>query len=356
MKLLSIIAHRTSRIATQRPSRFLLHHWGKRRVIIPEPSATDSRKLTVIEFLNRHKWSFLPGTFFLLAFAQEDQFWLRSLCILGSVCGIAYHTSYTHVAKRGVIPAAFNMAYVILHLGFMYKIYLETRPVQLEPLQQMCHDQTFSGLLSKRDFKRFVDETGEFVNITRTETLDHKDHMYLVVQGQIGVYYGNFCVARSEKGFLGEMGYLQSHMGIKLIKSYNDARQKGLIRLIALEDTTALKVEKSKLKELLDAEPTIKSGMLSVWAMQHMKLLQTQAIERYVLVSGDYDLLLECLLDPRTVTNDDLKVLKKYRTYHDINDEAHVNSLKQLGWSVERLDDFIKTNEEKLARGEELIS
>ena len=91
------------------------------------------------------------------------------------------------------------------------------------------------------------------------------------------------------------------------------------------EDSTVFRINKSKLKELLDDQSTIKAGLLSIWATQHMKSLQTQSIERYVLVSGDYDLLLECLLDPRTVTSDDLKVLEKYRAYRDINDEGKID-------------------------------
>lgn len=336
----------------------LLHKLYKRNVIIPEraePSGFESQNLGFFQFLNRHKWSFVPGAMFLIAFWQDDQFLLRLFCILGSVGGVAYHVSYTHAARRGVIPAAFNVAYILLHVGFMYKIYLSTLPVRLEPHEQMCFDeQNFSSVMSRTDFKKFVDETSEFVSFKKLDVLDDP-YMYLIVKGQVGVFYGNFCIARSDSGFLGEMGYLQSHMGVKLIKSYNEARDKGIIRLVVLEDTTCLRINKATLKELLDNSNTIKAGLLSIWATQHMKSLQTQSIERYVLVSGDYDLLLECLLDPRTVTSDDLKVLQKYRSYRGINDEAHRNSLQNIGWTEEDINDMIRINEEKLDRGEKLI-
>lgn len=355
MKIPLLLGRRLLR-PLQRRAHPLLNQISKRRVIVPEPSASSSKNLNVLQFINRHKWSFIPGSMFLIAFWQEDQFLIRMFCIFGSVFGVAYHVSYSHAARRGLIPAGFNVAYILLHVGFMYKIYLSNLPVKLEPFEQMVYDnQTFSSLMSKADFKKFVDETSEYVTLNKRDVLEHKDHMYLIVNGQIGVFYGNFCIARSDSGFLGEMGYLQSHMGIKLIKSYNEARQKGIIRLVVLEDTQAFRIKKNKLKELLEDEPTIKSGLLSIWSTQHMKSLQHQSIERYVLVSGDYDLLLECLLDPRTVTSEDLKVLEKYRKYRDINDEAHRNSLRNIGWTEENLNDIIRINEEKLARGEKLI-
>lgn len=325
-------------------------------MIVPEPTGAEATNLNVFQFLNRHKWSFVPGGFFLIAFWQADQFLLRLFCIMGSVGGVAYHVSYTHAAKRGVIPAAFNIAYIILHIGFMYKIYLSNLPVQLQPHEQMVWDeQNFASLMTRADFKKLLDETSEYTSYNKRDVLEHDKYMYLIVNGQVGVFYGNFCIARSDTGFLGEMGYLQSHMGVKLIKSYNDAREKGIIQLVVLEDGNLLKIDKSKLKSLLDENSTIKAGLLSIWSTQHMKSLQTQSIERYVLVSGDYDLLLECLLDPRTVTSDDLKVLEKYRAYRDINEEAHRNSLKNIGWTEKNLRDIIAINEEKLTRGESLI-
>lgn len=357
MRLVTAIASRKFlRPNIIRRGSLFLQKYSQRNVIIPEPSGIQAQNLTIPQFLNRHKWSFVPGGFFLIAFWQNDQFLLRLFCILGSVGGVAYHVSYTHAARRGMIPAAFNVAYIVLHIGFMYKIYLSNLPIKLQPHEQMCFDeQNFSSLMSRVDFKKFIDETTEYVTFKKRDVLEHSENMYLIVNGQIGVFYGNFCIARSDSGFLGEMGYLQSHMGVKLIKSYNEARQKGIIRLVVLEDSTVFRINKSKLKALLDDQSTIKAGLLSIWATQHMKSLQTQSIERYVLVSGDYDLLLECLLDPRTVTSDDLKVLEKYRAYRDINDEAHRNSLKNIGWTQENLDDIIRINEEKLARGEKLI-
>jgi len=145
----------------------------------------------------------------LAAFMAKKIVWLRILTITANTLVIPYYLYF-------VDPPLWNSIfwvgiYTLINLVMLFIIYLESRPVELNDLEQKIYDQTFKSL-EPRVFKKLIDH-GSLENlqpevnlVTRDSDLDS---LMLVVEGEAEVVlkHGEQLIIPTG-GFIGEQSFI----------------------------------------------------------------------------------------------------------------------------------------------------
>jgi len=147
--------------------------------------------------------------FFVLAFMAKKIVWLRLLTITGMMVSLPY---YLYFQEAPLWNNFFWVCiYAFINLVMLFIIYLESRPVSLDDLEQKIYDRTFKSL-EPRVFKKLFDhgsleELQPEVNlVTRDSELDS---LMLVVEGEAEVVlkHGEHLIIPTG-GFIGEQSFI----------------------------------------------------------------------------------------------------------------------------------------------------
>ena len=128
---------------------------------------------------------------FLFAFIARKIVWLRGLTVLGYLISMPYF--YFYFENPLWINLGWTSLYTVINLVMLFLIYLESRPVKFNDLEQEIYDRTFKSLKPK-EFLHLI-EHGSFDELQpeiRLVTRDtHLEKLMLVVEGQAEVVLKN---------------------------------------------------------------------------------------------------------------------------------------------------------------------
>ena len=146
---------------------------------------------------------------FLFAFIARKIVWLRTLTVLGYIIGMPYFFFYFD--KPLWINLGWTGLYTVINLIMLFLIYLESRPVKFNDLEQKIYDRTFKSLKPK-EFKHlighgYLEELQPDVGLVTRDT--HLEKLMLVVDGQAEAVLKNGDeVDIPAGGFIGEQSFL----------------------------------------------------------------------------------------------------------------------------------------------------
>ena len=148
-------------------------------------------------------------TIYLAAFLAKRIVWLRILTITGNFLIVPY---FLYFHETPLWNSFFwTVIYTVINLVMLFIIYLESRPVSLDDLEQRIYDRTFRSL-EPREFKKLIDhgsleEIQPEVNlVTRDSELDS---LMLVAEGEAEVVlkHGEHIIIPTG-GFIGEQSFI----------------------------------------------------------------------------------------------------------------------------------------------------
>ena len=146
---------------------------------------------------------------FLFAFIARKIVWLRSLTVLGYIISMPYF--YFYFENPLWINLGWTSLYTVINLIMLFLIYLESRPVKFNDLEQKIYDRTFKSLKPK-EFKHLMDhgsieELQPDLGLVTRDT--HLEKLMLVVEGQAEVVLKNGDeVDILAGGFIGEQSFI----------------------------------------------------------------------------------------------------------------------------------------------------
>ena len=146
---------------------------------------------------------------FLFAFIARKIVWLRSLTVLGYIISMPYF--YFYFENPLWINLGWTSLYTVINLIMLFLIYLESRPVKFNDLEQKIYDRTFKSLKPK-EFKHLI-EHGSIEELQPDVALvnrnTHLEKLMLVVEGQAEVVLKNGDeVDIPAGGFIGEQSFI----------------------------------------------------------------------------------------------------------------------------------------------------
>ena len=148
-------------------------------------------------------------TIYLAAFLAKKIVWLRLLTITGNFLVVPYFLYFHETPLWNSF--VWMCIYTVINLVMLFIIYLESRPVSLDDLEQRIYDRTFKSL-EPRVFKKLIDhgsleEIQPEVNlVTRDSELDS---LMLVAEGEAEVVlkHGEHIIIPAG-GFIGEQSFI----------------------------------------------------------------------------------------------------------------------------------------------------
>jgi len=146
---------------------------------------------------------------FLFAFIAKKIVWLRSLTVLGYIISMPYF--FFFFENPLWINLGWTSLYTVINLIMLFLIYLESRPVKFNDLEQKIYDRTFKSLKPK-EFKHlighgYLEELQPDVGLVTRDT--HLEKLMLVVEGQAEVVLKNGDeVDIPAGGFIGEQSFI----------------------------------------------------------------------------------------------------------------------------------------------------
>ena len=146
---------------------------------------------------------------YLAAFLAKKIVWLRLLTITGNFLIVPYFLYFHETPLWNSF--VWTCIYTVINLVMLFIIYLESRPVSLDDLEQRIYDRTFKSL-EPRVFKKLIDhgsleEIQPEVNlVTRDSELDS---LMLVAEGEAEVVlkHGEHIIIPAG-GFIGEQSFI----------------------------------------------------------------------------------------------------------------------------------------------------
>ena len=146
---------------------------------------------------------------YLAAFLAKKILWLRLLTVTGNFLIVPYFLYFHETPLWNSF--VWTLIYTVINLVMLFIIYLESRPVSLDDLEQRIYDRTFKSL-EPRVFKKLIDhgsleEIQPEVNlVTRDSELDS---LMLVVEGEAEVVlkHGEHIIIPTG-GFIGEQSFI----------------------------------------------------------------------------------------------------------------------------------------------------
>ena len=146
---------------------------------------------------------------FLFAFIARKIVWLRSLTVLGYIISMPYF--YFYFENPLWINLGWTSLYTVINLIMLFLIFLESRPVKFNDLEQKIYDRTFKSLKPK-EFKHLIghgslEEIQPDLGLVTRDT--HLEKLMLVVEGQAEVVLKNGDeVDIPAGGFIGEQSFI----------------------------------------------------------------------------------------------------------------------------------------------------
>ena len=116
----------------------------------------------------------------LVAFVSKKIVWLRILTVMGNVVVLPYYLFYFDETLWN--PIVWVGIYTSINMVMLFLIYLESRPVKLNDVEQKIYDKTFKSL-EPRVYKHLIDlgkfeELGPGVKLVTRDT--HLETLMLV--------------------------------------------------------------------------------------------------------------------------------------------------------------------------------
>ena len=123
----------------------------------------------------------------LVAFVSKKIVWLRILTVTGNLVVLPYYLFYFEEALWN--PIVWVGLYTTINMVMLILIYLESRPLELNDLEQKIYDKTFKSL-EPREYKHLIDlgkieELESGVELITRDT--HLENLMLVVEGEAEV-------------------------------------------------------------------------------------------------------------------------------------------------------------------------
>ena len=202
---------------------------------------------------------------FLFAFIARKIVWLRILTVFGYIISMPYF--YFYFENPLWINLGWTSLYTVINLIMLFLIYLESRPVKFNDLEQKIYDRTFKSLKPK-EFKHLIghgslEELQPDVGLVTRDT--HLEKLMLVVEGQAEVVLKNGDeVDIPAGGFIGEQSFITGEntsadvgtgMEAAKILSWNsDSLRKYLDKKPHLKETLELILTSDVIHKLRDME------------------------------------------------------------------------------------------------------
>ena len=202
---------------------------------------------------------------FLFAFIARKIVWLRILTVLGYIISMPYF--YFYFEKPLWINLGWTSLYTVINLIMLFLIYLESRPVKFNDLEQKIYDRTFKSLKPK-EFKHLIDhgsldELKPDVGLVTRDT--HLEKLMLVVEGQAEVVLKNGDeVDILAGGFIGEQSFITGENtsadvatgreAAKILSWNSDSLRKYLEKKPHLKETLELILTSDVIHKLRDME------------------------------------------------------------------------------------------------------
>ena len=143
------------------------------------------------------------------AFVSKKIVWLRILTVTGNVVVLPYYLFYFEEALWN--PIVWVGTYTTINMVMLILIYLESRPLELNDLEQKIYEKTFKSL-EPRVYKHLIDlgkieELESGVELVTRDT--HLENLMLVVEGEAEVIlkHGDHVFIPSG-GFIGEQSFI----------------------------------------------------------------------------------------------------------------------------------------------------
>ena len=188
-------------------------------------------------------------TIWLAAFIAKDIAWLRRITIAGNLVVLPYYYFFFEPPMWN--PIFWVCIYTLINLVMLFLIYLESRPIKLNDLEQKIYELTFKSL-EPRIYKKLIDLGSweeiqpEVELVTRDSVLDS---LMLVVDGEAEVIpkHGEHRYIPAG-GFIGEQSFITGG------KTYADVST-------GKEATTILRWNSESLRKYLANKETLKDAV-----------------------------------------------------------------------------------------------
>ena len=148
-------------------------------------------------------------TIWLFAFVSKKIVWLRILTVSGNLVVLPYYLFNFEEALW--VPIGWVGVYTTINLIMLFFIYMESRPVKLNDLEQKIYDKTFKSL-EPRVYKHLIElgkieELGPGIELVTRDT--HLENLMLIVEGEAEVVlkHGDHVFIPSG-GFIGEQSFI----------------------------------------------------------------------------------------------------------------------------------------------------
>lgn len=187
---------------------------------------------------------------YLAAFLAKKIVWLRLLTITGNFLIVPYFLYFHETPLWNSF--VWTCIYTIINLVMLFIIYLESRPISLDDLEQRIYDRTFKSL-EPRVFKKLIDHGSleEFQPDVNLVTRDSElDSLMYVVEGEAVVVlkHGEKLIIPTG-GFIGEQSYIT---GEKTSADVKTGKEAAKIILWNSEELRKHLAGKEVLKDSLD--------------------------------------------------------------------------------------------------------
>ena len=188
-------------------------------------------------------------TIWLAAFIAKDIAWLRRITIAGNLVVLPYYYFFFELPMWN--PIFWVCIYTVINLVMLFLIYLESRPIKLNDLEQKIYELTFKSL-EPRIYKKLIDLGSweeiqpEVELVTRDSVLDS---LMLVVDGEAEVI-----LKHGEHRYIPTGGFIGEQSFITGGKTYADVST-------GKEATTILRWNSESLRKYLANKETLKDAV-----------------------------------------------------------------------------------------------
>ena len=188
-------------------------------------------------------------TIWLAAFIAKDIAWLRRITIAGNLVVLPYYYFFFEPPMWN--PIFWVCIYTVINLVMLFLIYLESRPIKLNDLEQKIYELTFKSL-EPRIYKKLIDlgsweEIQPEVELVTRDTL--LDSLMLVIDGEAEVV-----LKHGEHRYIPTGGFIGEQSFITGGKTYADVST-------GKEATTILRWNSESLREYLSNKETLKDAV-----------------------------------------------------------------------------------------------
>jgi len=312
-----------------------------RTVPLPRWISSNSIKITLSEVFGH-------GAFILVAtsYAVDDFVMLRAIAVLGSSSMLVF--TYFHPHGRVLwLPFRWNALFILLNSYWIAKYIADEYLARYlsEDLLQLQEDH-FSAM-SLVDFAKLFN-CGEVENFREGEQVlaqsENNQYVRVVLSGNLDCKRDNMGYQIGRGHFISEAGL---HAGLDLEGSVESS-----VMVEAKSDCKCIRWDRTKLKKLLSNNTSLASSLQSIISWDIVSKLKKQrqylisrktenprewTIKRTEQNGFRYKSILKNLLSSHGHRKYK-KQVENYRLIHDINDEQHLETLKELGWTVEEYE------------------